>query len=265
METKDPLDRLLGAAWRGRDSESLEMYRACYEIGPPLIPQITEKIRAVDWKGPRAVGQLLYLTVLMRLLHDIDESASRELTGEILGKGCHSAVAARLRSIQVFTLENFETQAHGALIVYVAKALSRKEAVWPHLKTWLDHVPAEDLADIPRLYVIEDDRELGFWGQYLKVLSVVSLVWRPSQPWNPLAALRTEFTLYHEIGHHVHRGMSGPKESEEAFADTYAQRMFRSAHPKLGKRWTEMLIVPSHLRRKIRRARRLIPRPPADV
>src|SRR3982750_3515361 len=51
METKDCLDWLIGAAWRGRDSESLEMYKACYEIGPPLIPQITEKIRAVDWEG----------------------------------------------------------------------------------------------------------------------------------------------------------------------------------------------------------------------
>src|SRR5262249_41631260 len=146
----------------------------------------TEKIRAVDWKGSRAVRQLLYLTALMLLLHDIDEAASRDLIGEILGKGCHPAVAARLRSIQTFTLENFETQVYGALIVYVAKTLSRREAVWPHLKTWLDHVPAEDLAGIPRLYVIEDDRELGFWGKYLKVLSVVSLVWRPFQRWNPL-------------------------------------------------------------------------------
>src|SRR5436305_11291678 len=137
----------------------------------------------------------------MRLLHDIDESASRALTEEILAQGCHSVVAARLRSIQAFTLKNFEMQAHDALTIYVAKSISHRETVWPHLKTWLDHVPAEDLEGISRLYVI--DQSPRFWGEYLRVLSVVSLVWLPSQRWNPLAALQTEVVLYHEIGHHV--------------------------------------------------------------
>jgi len=252
-----PLDRLIRAAVNGRHFEALEAYRACYEIGRPLVSQIVEKLRAIDWKKLGPDEKLRYFTCLMSLLHDIDESASRELAGHILRKGCHSVVAARLRSIQAFNLRDFEAQSYGPLTIYVATAIPIRATVWRYLNTWLSHIPTEDLEGISRLYVVKKDQLPGLRGKYLRVLSVVSLIWQPSYEWNRLAVLQAELTLYHEVGHHVDRRKPEQEESHEAFADTYAQRLFRQVHPRLGKRWIEIFLMPSHAIRKLRRARRL--------
>lgn len=252
-----PLDRLIRAVGHGRYSEVLEAYKACYEIGAPLVSPLVEKIRGGRWRDLGPSEKLRYLTHLMRLLHDIDESASRALTDEILGKGCHPVVAARLRSIQAFTLKDFEAHTHGPLTIYVATSIPRRETVRRYLSTWLGHIPAEDLDGIHRLYVVKKDRLPKCRGNYLRVLSVISLIWQPFYGWNRLAALQAELTLYHEVGHHVDRRVSELKESSEAFADTYAERMFRRVHPRLGKRWIEFFLMPSHTVRKLRRVRRL--------
>ena len=252
-----PLDRLIRAAVNGRQSEALEAYKVCYEIGRPLVSQIVEKIRAVDWEDLGPSERLLYFTCLMYLLHDIDESASRELADYILGKGCHPVVAARLRTVQAFTLRDFETRSHGRLTIYVATTISHRDTVWRCLNTWLGHIPVEDLEGIHRLYVVQKDQLPGLLGNYLGVLSVVSLTWQPSYEWNRFGVLQAELTLYHEVGHHVDRRKPELRESREALADTYAQRLFRKVHPRLGKRWIEIFIMPSHAVRKLRRARRL--------
>lgn len=257
VSTIPPLERLIRAEVNGRRFEALEAYRACYDIGKPLVSQIVEKIRAVDWKDLGPSEKLRYFTCLMHLLHDIDESASRELAGYILGKRCHPAVAARLRSVQAFTLNDFEAQSRGPLTIYVAKAISHRDTVWRYLSTWLGHIPAEDLEGIHRLYVVQKDQLTGLRGEYLRVLSVVSLIWQPSYEWNPIALLQAELTLYHEVGHHVDKRKPEPRESREALADTYAQRLFRQVHPRLRNRLIELLIMPSHAVRKLHRARRL--------
>jgi hypothetical protein len=261
----EALDRLIMAAVQYRSHETLEAYRACYEIGRPLVPQIVERIQAIDWKVLGPGERHGYFTCLMYLLHDIDESASRNLADEILGKGCHPVVAVRLRSIQAFTLKDFEAQAYGPLTIYLAKTISPGETAWSSLKTWLGHIPAEDLEGIQRLYVVERDRLPGLLGNYLRVLSVISMIWPPPGIWNRLGLLQAELTLYHEVGHHVDRRRPELRESREALADTYAERLFRKVHPRLGKRWLVPFINPAHAIRKIRRVRRLTRKPETDV
>lgn len=108
IDSRSPLERLIRAVGRGHYSEESKAYRACYDIGPPLVPQIVEKINAVSWKGLGSSGRVAYFTFLMSLLHDIDESASRKLADAVLRRGCHPVIATRLRSIQAFTLSDFE-------------------------------------------------------------------------------------------------------------------------------------------------------------
>jgi hypothetical protein len=258
---RSPLDRLIRAVGRGNYAEASDAYRICYDIGRPLVSQIVEKIGAVDWKDLGPHGRLAYFTCLMRLLHDIDESASRELADAILSRGCHPVVAAKLRSVQAFTLNDFDARMQDSLPIYIAKTISSREAVSRCLAIWLGHIPPDDLQGIHRLYVINRDRLPGFGGTYLTVLSVITLVWRPSYRWNQFAVLQTEFTLYHEVGHHVDRRKSELTESSEAFADTYAERIFRRVHPWLGKRWIRVFIMPAHTLRKLSRVRRLTPGP----
>jgi hypothetical protein len=251
-----PLDRLIRSIAHDRYFEALEAHRACCEIGQPLVPEIVKRMRAANWRDLRPKEKLSYLTCLMVLLHDIDEAASGKLADEIIQRRkCHPAVVARLRSIQAFTLRDFEHLVHGQLSVYVALSISKRESVWEHLNRWLSRIPAEDLAGIRRVYVVEKDKLPEYWGLYLNVLSVVSLVWRTRHPLSWLAALDTEFTLYHEVGHHVDRRRSEPVESREAFADAYAEGLFRKAHPWLGRPWAQILVLPSFALRRMRRAR----------
>jgi len=256
VTTIPPLDRLIRAVGRGKYSETAKAYRVCYDTGKPLVSQIVEKIRAVNWKDLGPHERLPYFSCLMRLLHDIDESASRQLADGILSRGCHPVVAARLRSVLAFTLNDFEAARHGRLNIYVSKAIPRRKAMWGYLNTWLGHIPPEDLDGIHRLYVIEKARLPKLQGTYLEVLAVISLAW-PSHQWNQFAVLQAELTLYHEVGHHVDRREFELTESCEAFADTYAERLFRKVHPKLGNRWLMLFLEPSHALRKFHRARRL--------
>lgn len=250
---RSPLERLIRALGRGDYSEVSAAYRACYAIGGPLVPQIVEKICAVDWKDLGPHGRVAYFTCLMRLLHDIDEPASRELADTILSRGCNPVLAAKLHSIQAFTLSDFDAQVVGSLPVFVAKTVSRRSDVWPYLAQWLGNITPGSLEGIHRLYVVEEGQLTGAWGTYLTELAVISLVWRPSHAWNRLAVLLTELTLYHEIGHHLDRRGSEVRESQEAFADTYGERIFRKAHPWVGKRWVRLFLMPWHTRRKLRR------------
>ncbi len=263
-DTSSPLDRLIRAIGRENYSEASDAYRACYDIGGPLVSQIVQRIGAVDWRDLGPHGRVAYFTYLMRLLHDIDESDSRELADAILRRGCHPVVAAKLHSIQAFTLSDFDAQILGSLPAFVDKAISRKATVWSCLAKWLGHIPPGDLEGIHRLYVVEKDRLPDAWGTYLTGLSVISLRWWPSHAWNRFAALQTELTLYHEVGHHLDRRRSEPTESYEAFADTYAERIFRKVHPWVGKRRVRLLLMPSHTLRKLRRVRQL-KKPQADV
>lgn len=244
VSTIAPLDRLIRAGTHGRYFEALEAYRACYQIGQPLVPQIFEKIQAADWKVLGPSEKLSYFTVLMYLLHDLDESASRDLAHSILAKGCHAVVATRLQAIQAFSLGDFEARSRGPLALYVSKVFTRRDTVWRSLDGWLNNIPAEDLEGILRLYVAPKDQLLpGVQGSYLMVLSVVRLMWSPSYAWNRFAALQAEFILYHEIGHHVDKRKPELRESREAFANAYAQRLFRQVHPRFGKQWSEIFLA----------------------
>jgi hypothetical protein len=257
IASSSPLERLIRAVGRGEYSEESNAYRSCYDIGQPLVPQIVEKIGAVNWEDLGAPGKVAHFTCLMRLLHDIDESASHELAGVLLRRGCHPVIAARLRSIQSFTLSGFEAGVQNSLTVYVIKTIPARAAVWRHLAEWLSSIPSADLEGIRRLYVIEKDHLPGYLGRYSTGFAVISLVWPPSAGWNRLGLLQAELTLYHEIGHHRDRRKYESRESSEAFADAYAERLFRKVHPWVGTRWVRTFLMPSHTLRKLHRIRRL--------
>lgn len=100
------------------------------------------------------------------------------------------------------------------------------------------NVPREDLCEIERIYVVTDEGQ-DYAGNYLPVLFNITLVW-----YNPfsrrsitgrLLVSHIEKTLYHEIGHHVHRHTFGQDAEQEAQADQYAIRLLQLSRPKLSK------------------------------
>jgi Zn-dependent protease with chaperone function len=51
--------------------------------------------------------------------------------------------------------------------------------------------------------------------------------------WKWLDLIRTEYTLYHEVGHHSHRHTFGKDVGQENEADDYAKQLMHQAHTNL--------------------------------
>jgi len=214
--TPDPLDDLVAHA-------------KAVGFGSDVISVIEKQLLSSDWSNIRAPGKIGALTALMLVVHDIDEEKSREIMETLCSsERCHPAIVQRLRTITRFSLSNYEHFTTCGIEVLVQNCIGNRAGVKRLLRGWLANIPMGDLAGISRVFVIRPGK-LDYWGQYLRVLSKIALVWRP---WNPLG---TEFTFYHEIGHHVHRTGKFDDQEPEALADRYAYRRFEAAHKIVGR------------------------------
>ena len=222
QSTADPFDDLVAHA-KGVES------------GPAILPVIREELLRANWSSSNQQGQLAALTALMLIARDVDEVRARELAKELQQSGRLPAVVSkRLESIALFTLNDFEKSEIFGLKVYISHKLTQATRIVRLLRRWLARVPEKDLVGISRLFVITDGEQEQFWGQYLQVLAVVSLVWRGGSGQGMRARLATEYTLYHELGHHYHRQARGSRQEHERLADCYASAKFASSHPVVG-------------------------------
>lgn len=186
----------------------------------------------------------------MLVAHDISEEATAELTGEIAEKKRpHPMLLQRLRSIRRFTLDDYHELDVRGVRVLVAKSLEAERPP-PLLNRWLSVVPGDDLAGISRLYVVERTQD-RYWGQYLQILSVVTLVWRRGASRRLGPRLATEFTLYHELGHHMHRNETLTTTASEQRADAYALDRLAVAHRALGRGFLGRLVASLALGRSL--------------
>ena len=98
-------------------------------------------------------------------------------------------------------------------------------------------MPDNDLESLERIYVIPERENQLYLGAYMPFLSYIELVWDISNFKSPLSKfiylLNTEFTFYHEIGHHVYRHSFGQDEDKEDEADKYASNLMDKSHPVL--------------------------------
>jgi hypothetical protein len=84
---------------------------------------------------------------------------------------------------------------------------------------------------------VNDGRDKA--GSYMPILFTIDLVWcnpfSRHDPFSWILLQKIERTLYHEIGHHVHRHSIGQIPEQEQEADAYARRLMKIGHPVLGK------------------------------
>lgn len=205
------------------------------EAGPEILPAIRDTVLRCDWSRPGPTGKLAALTALMLVAHDVDEGAVSQLSEELTEqKRLHPVFIQRLASINRFTLDDYTDLTISGVRVLLAKSLEAKEEPLPYLNRWLAEVPDQDRAEISRLYVTERTQD-RYWGEYLHILSTVSLVWRSGASRSLLPRLATQLTLYHEIGHHNQRTEKLTAAEAESRADAYALARFAAAHPVFGR------------------------------
>ena len=234
---RSPTDRIqavLRAQGTPDPVDDLVAHLSAVEVGSEIVPAIRECLISADWSAPRPAGRLAALTALMLVAHDADEAAARDLALELAGReALHPVFRQRLASISRFTLDDYYDLEICGLRVLIARCLGNPHRTSRYLLHWLSGLPRGDLAGISRIYVIERTTE-SYWGEYLRILSKIVLVWRGGREQSIRARWATEFTLYHEVGHHVDGAASHSKTEGERNADSYALRRFSLAHPILG-------------------------------
>ena len=243
---------------RGFFSESWKdgyrAYRALYRAGQAAIPALERQLAQSDWKELQTSGAIRLLTAMVALLRDIDESRSDQVIDRIVEDDCHPAVCSSLKIIQRYRDGDFRKYDINGLTVFESKELDPNQQIGTHLRRWLETVPSNDLAEIERLYVVRRRETMDYGGQYMPILATIVVVWPPAFatrfPLSAFARLSKRSTLYHEIGHHVHRHDFGQQPEQEREADRYAARLMAKTHPVLARlaralRWA----VPSVSRR----------------
>jgi hypothetical protein len=162
----------------------------------------------------------------------LDESESEKIRIELIDNGCGPVVAHILDSIGSFKLNDFIRYDVRGVKIFQHKRLVTRQNVKRRLEQWLKPVPSEDLDQIERIYVLPK-WDLEALGNYKPVLFCINVAWdNPSPRWSPMSWVNNliiESTLYHEIGHHVHRHTFGQEPEQEAEADDYANRIMANS------------------------------------
>jgi hypothetical protein len=214
--------------------EAYEGYKALYKVGAPAIAQVREAIFKSNWSKLKYGNEVRYISGLVSLIHDIDEAEARRVTDRLKSGDCAPAVARILESVCSFALSDYTRYSLRGVKIFEHKGLVTRQDVRARLERWLKNVPAEDLREVERVFILRKEDLTGL-GDYTPILYRINLVWdNPSQRWSPMSHVNNfiiERALYHEIGHHVHRHTFGQDLEQEAAAEEYADRiMARSGH-----------------------------------
>lgn len=224
-----------GLAQRSND-QIYKSYRELFKLGEAVIPAVKEQILSQPWDDIKYGEQLRILSGLLSLTNDINEERAREIGKIIRENGCNSIVESRIRSITEFTLNEFESFSISGVNIYLSKKLGGKDRIKKKMAHWLSMVPACDLDEVERIYLIPETNE-DHRGTYMPILCSIMVEWDISVSYyNPLSYIflfQIEKTLYHEIGHHVHRHTFGQDPDQEREANQYAATILRKSHPLL--------------------------------
>jgi hypothetical protein len=216
-------------------SDMYESYKALFQVGPAAIPQIRDLIFKSTWSNVKYPNEIRYVAGLVSLIHDLDESESEQIRAELLSNGCAPALGRILDSIGSFKSDDYIHYVVRGVKIFEHKRLVTQQNVKRKLEQWLKSIPDKDLEAVERIYIIRKEDSAAL-GSYAPILYCIDLAWdNPSARWNPISWLsnfKIESTLYHEIGHHVHRHTFGQDPEQEDAADKYADRIMvqRSDH-----------------------------------
>lgn len=194
-------------------------HRELYRMGPAVVPELERRILESDWKTLEQPEAIRLLAGLVKLLHDIDEIRSREVIEQLNHNGCHPVAKRVLRSILRFSRENFRIYESHGIEIFESKEFEEGERVPHHLEKWLGNIPSEDLTGLKRITVIPFDLDAESTSHYVPAMAAITLVWmkffRRTNPLSRLLRMTIESTLYHEVGHHVHRHEFGQIPDQE--------------------------------------------------
>lgn len=235
-EIKKYLKSLSFGILQNSGEQIYQAHRDLYDIGVEAIPFIEEIVLSQSWQDIVHGKEMELLVGMLNLIHDIDEERSQETGKKIRKAGCSDIVDRRISAITTFTINNFYKYDVSGVQIFQSKKIGKRFYVRKKIEKLLSIVPKDDLLQIERLYIIPRSNS-GYRGTYMPILCKIMIEWDMSlSPFNPFSwvlLLPIEKTLYHEIGHHVHRHKFGYDLDQEKEADRYAAILQRKYHPIL--------------------------------
>ena len=235
-ELDSAVSKLKAALLTGSFVDTVRAHKALHGYGDQAAEPILRELRQIDLAKVDYPEIISLVTGLATSLHDLSEAASVSFAEDTLKQKCHPAIAASLRNTIRFRRSDYRESQVLGMTILEEKTIDERYRATAHVSRWLHNIPAGDLADISRLYLISEQSHHDFRGNYQPYLAVITLAWstlfHPSNPFQWFRRARHEFTLYHEVGHHREGHTEyGQDPEQEKQADAYARRLFRQAHP----------------------------------
>lgn len=215
---------------------TLPAYKQMFEAGAPSLPVIERELKkAARFAEPKRVESTRLLAGLLALHRDLDEAASDDLIDEALARPCPKVISGLLRSARRMTCRDFRTSCSSNIQIWEHTSIDQRFGASQRVQGWLAELPANDIIGIRRILITPHKTEHDTMGSYMPVLGVVSLAWTtlisPDSYFVRAANASHRFTLFHEVGHHVHKHWFGQDPEQEQDADSYAARSAKSRMP----------------------------------
>lgn len=228
--------RLKRGLMTSNERTTLPAYKQIFEAGAPALPVLEQELKNVAFFAePTRVEGTRLLAGLLALHRDLDEVASDDLIDESLARQCPEILSALLRAARRMTCRDFRTSCFGDIQIWEHTSIDQRYGASTRVQGWLAELQANDIVGIRRIVITPHKPEHDAMGSYMPVLGVVSLAWTtllPPESYFVCAANASHrFTLFHEVGHHVHKHWFGQDSEQEQDADSYAARTARSSMP----------------------------------
>lgn len=239
IELERAFNQLKRGLMTGNHKVSLKAYSRIFDAGADAVPSIMSELEKFDLRKPLQVETTRLLSGLLSLHRDIDECGSDKFLARHSARDFPPVTAAVLRSAGRISNNDYRKTRYGNIQIWEQQALNEEYEASELVRAWLDEVPDADLAGIRRIYISPDLVEDDCAGTYLPGFAVITLAWwtiLPASSWfNRVVNIDRRFTLFHEIGHHVHKHWFGQDPEQEKEANSYARDLVLKNSSQFGR------------------------------
>ena len=230
-------------------------YRTLKRYGKQAVPVIEQNIHGSEWGSVTNQTQVRYLAALLRLLEEIDGETLSKAVSTLRSKKLHQTYEQVLKLIEYKNRDKLHTVHAFGIEIYISRKIEKFDLVEQYVVKWLGTPDANDISEITRIDIIPYQNSYDYAGLYSLYFSEIVLTWERrwrTWPKRLIRLLFSEFTLYHEVGHHaLSRVEGGSQPDQEREANQYAAKMLMKAH------WfIAAMAAPVRLIRSLTRARR---------
>lgn len=235
---------LMRGLMTGNDRAALPAYRQLYEAGPVARPLLDRELRKIPFTSTFKQSEgVRLLAGLLALERDLDEVASDRRIDAAISQDCSNVVKSLLRSLRRMSRNHFRRATSGNIEIWEHTTLDGRYDARLLVEKWLGEIPEAERMEISRIIIKPSSSDDDWSGTYQPVLGVITLAWMTFLPPGSyllrLVNADHRHTLFHEIGHHVHRHWYGQDPEQERQANAYASATIARTRPF----WLRLLIA----------------------